>query len=115
MLRKLELSFLAAVLATMTSVPVALACDGKDGNAHKKEEKAPAKRVASATFRVEGMTCTGCSDKVKAALVAKAGIVKVAVAADYKKITVEYDQDKWTVSALAKLISDIGYQATAEA
>lgn len=106
---------IAALLAAMTTAaPLAEACEGKKDHA-KQEEKAPPKKIASATFRVEGMTCTGCSDKVKSTLAAKAGILKVTVATDNKKITVDYDPEKWTVASLAKAITDIGYRATAEA
>jgi copper chaperone len=110
----LKLSAAAAVLAFSTGLPIALACEGKEHDAkQEKKQPAPARKVASATFTVEGMHCEGCSDKVKATLTAKAGILKVDVKA--KQVTVEYDAEKWTVDKIAKVIGELGYKATAEA
>ncbi len=111
-----KLSLAAAALAMTTAVPTVLACEGKDGAKNAKQaEKAPAARLASATFRVEGMHCGGCGDKVRATLTAKGGIIKVDVKQADKRITVEYDADKWTPAQIAKIISELGYKATAEA
>lgn len=111
-----KLSIAAAALAMTTAVPSVLACDGKDkAKDAKQEQKVPAVRVASATFRVEGMHCEGCGDKVRASLTAKGGIIKVDVKQVDKRITVEYDSDKWTPAQIAKVISELGYKATAEA
>jgi copper chaperone CopZ len=104
----------AALLALTTSAPAVMACPGKGDHA-KKEEKAPAKRVASASFRVDGMHCEGCGDKVKEKLAAQAGILKVDVKLADKRVTVEYDADKLSVEAIAKLITEMGYKASAEA
>jgi len=115
-MRKLISALAAALLLSTASVPVALACDGhdKDKNAAAEKKPAPAK-VATASFKVEGMHCDGCADKVKSGLASKEGIVEVLVSVADKRVTVKYDVAKLDVAKVAKLIGDLGYKAAAEA
>jgi copper chaperone len=116
MIRKLALvAALAFSFPMVAAAPAALACPGKHGEAAKEKEKPAPKKLASATFRVDGMHCEGCSEKVKTALGAKDGIVKVLVTLESKRITVDYDAAKLTVDQIAKMITELGYKATAEA
>ena len=116
MIRKLVLAAaLAFSFTTIAAAPQVLACPGHNKEAKKEKEQPAPKKLASASFRVEGMHCEGCSDKVKTALGAKEGIVKVLVKLEAKVITVDYDADKLTVDAIAKMITELGYKATAEA
>ncbi len=107
-------AFAAAALISTTGMSVALACEGHDkaGTAEKKKET-PAK-VATASFKVEGMHCDGCADKVKGGLAAKDGIVSVKVDVAAKEVTVTYDVAKLDVAKIAKLIGELGYKAAAE-
>ncbi len=118
-MRKLISALAAALLLSTSGLSVALACDGHDKDKDKtsaSEKKAPAPaHVATASFKVEGMHCDGCADKVRSGLATKAGIVKVEVSVANKRVIVQYDADKLDVAKVAKLISDLGYKAAAEA
>jgi copper chaperone CopZ len=59
------------------------------------------------------MSCDGCGEKVRTALAQTAGVVKVDVKVADKRITVDYDADKLTADKIAKIISDLGYPASA--
>src|SRR5262245_45032423 len=117
-MRKLVSALAAAFLLSTASVSVALACDGHDKDKDKTSatEKKPAPaHVATASFKVEGMHCDGCADKVRTGLASASGIVKVDVSVADHRVTVQYDADKLDVAKVAKMISDLGYKAAAEA
>jgi copper chaperone len=113
-MRKLVSSILAALLLSTASVSVALACDGHDKDKTAATEKKAPAHVASATFKVEGMHCAGCADKVRTGLTANAAIMKVDAKAESGRVTVWFDADKLDATKVAKLISDLGYKASAE-
>jgi copper chaperone CopZ len=115
-MRKLISAFAAALLLTTSGVSVAFACDHDKDKDKTSEKNAPAPaHVATATFKVEGMHCDGCADKVKNGLAAAPGIVGVDVDVANKSVRVKYNPDKLDVAKIAKLISDLGYKAAAEA
>lgn len=98
-----------------TGIRTASAC-GAAGAATKAATAKPRPaKVMTASFKVDGMHCEGCADKVTAALGAKDGIVSVKVALGDKRVTVEYDPTKLDTTKIAKMISDAGYAASAEA
>lgn len=115
-MRQLIAALAVAALVSTTGLSAALACEGHDKakSAETSKKAAPAK-VATASFKVDGMHCDGCADKVKSGLAAKDGVVKVEVSVADKRVTVTYDAAKLDVSKVAKLITEIGYKATAEA
>lgn len=93
----------------------ALACPGSgDAKNAPKQEAKSAKKLASATFRVKGMECEGCGEKVKKVLGVTDGIVKVVVQIVDKRVIVDYDAEKIDASKIAKIITELGYTATAE-
>ena len=106
--------FAAAAMATVFALPAADACDGE----HKDEpsqKQAPAAQLKTASFKVNGMHCQGCGDKIKSALAKTTGVHKVSVKQADKRIVVDYDAKKITPEKIAKIISDLGYPASAEA
>ncbi len=114
----LKLALVSSLLAlglVSLSPAVAGACEGHEKSA-KVEQKAgaPTGQVATATFRVDGMHCSGCTEKVQAALAKVDGIVKVDVKLADKRVVVSFDSAKISAEKIAKLISDAGYPATAE-
>jgi copper chaperone CopZ len=114
-MRKLISAIAVASLLSVSALPAALACEGhkKDTSAQKAKAK-PAKLV-SASYKVEGMHCAGCGDKVKAALTANEAVYSVKVDVTGKQIVVEFDGAKLDTAKVAALISAVGYKATAEA
>jgi copper chaperone CopZ len=105
----------ALVVGTALSVSVAFACPGPaDAKDAPKQEEKQAKKLATATFRVKGMECEGCGAKVKKVLGGTDGIVKVVVQIADKRVVVDYDADKLDTAKIAKIITELGYTATAE-
>ena len=113
-MRKIATFFAAAVMATLFALPHATACDGEHKNEEQKKQ-APAAQLKTASFKVNGMHCQGCGDKIKTALTKTDGVQKVSVKSADKRIVVDYDAKKLTTEKIAKIISDLGYPASAEA
>src|SRR6478672_2681753 len=119
MRRYIVSGILAALVSLSLATSTASACDGKDE--HKGNVKAPitkkedVKQLASATFKVDGMHCEGCSDKVKTALNGTAGVVQVDIKLADHTVAVQYDATKLSPEKIAKIISDLGYKAAAQA
>lgn len=116
-------SFMGSIVLAlaMTVASSAYACPGEEhkdpkGDTKKEAPKKvlPAKNPASAVFRVDGMHCGSCADKVKAALGKTEGVTAVEIKLADQKVLVNFDADKISVEKIAKLISDLGYPATAE-
>jgi copper chaperone CopZ len=115
MASKLKLIFASSLLLGVLTVAPAVACPGKEKVAKTEEKAAPSGAVTTAMFRVDGMHCGGCGDNIKSALAKAGGVHKVEVNAADKRVTVTFDKDKITAEKIAKLISDAGYPARAEA
>ena len=111
---KIFTAFAAAALLTTATPRLTDACEGHDKKGKAEEKKLPS-HMSTASFKVEGISCDGCADKVKSGLAAKDGIVKVEVATASARVTVQYDADKLDVGKIAKMLTDMGYKATAEA
>jgi mercuric ion binding protein len=122
MLNKIALTLASALLsgalAFGLSVAPAHACPGKDkaqtAKAEPKQEAVPAS-ATTAVFKVDGMHCGGCGDNIKTALAKATGIYKVDVKSADKRVTVSFDATKISADKIAKLISEAGYPASAEA
>lgn len=113
---KLVFGALAACALLATAVPsAARACEGHAGEAATPAKKDRPAKVATASFKVDGMHCAGCADKITAKLNAQDGVVSVKVVVADKRVTVEYDAAKLDTAKIAKLLGDIGFAATAEA
>ncbi len=96
-------------------VPAALACGGCALPAEGGEPvPATLPAAATATLRVEGMTCASCAVAIKTALGKVDGVISTVVDVDGKKATVTYDPAKVTPDALAKKVSELGYPATVQ-
>ncbi|MCE2574239.1 heavy-metal-associated domain-containing protein [Komagataeibacter sp. FNDCR2] len=65
--------------------------------------------ASTAHLTVEGMSCGGCSSKLKAALEAVPGVSAVEVLLEGGKVTVEYDPDTVDVSRLVNTVEDTGF------
>jgi copper chaperone CopZ len=114
---KLKLAFASSVLAVgLFSFSPAVACEGKDKTAKAADSKpaAPVGAVTTAVFRVDGMHCGGCGDKIKDALAKTQGVQKVEVKTADKRVVVSFDSAKTNAEKIAKIISEAGYPASAE-
>jgi copper chaperone CopZ len=117
MLNKITLILASSVLAIGLAAAPSSACPGKEQTA-KAEQKKDAPIPASATtavFKVDGMHCAGCGDKIQTALAKAGGVYKVDVKSADKRVTVAFDATKISADKIAKIISDAGFPAAAEA
>jgi copper chaperone CopZ len=106
-----KLAVLASVLAFALPGISALGCVGY-GNSAKVEAPVPANAV-TATFRVIGMHCSGCEERVQNALHRVDGIYKVDVRVADSRVIVTFDHDKVSADAIAGAIAAAGFQAAA--
>lgn len=63
----------------------------------------------TAHLTVEGMSCGGCSGKLKAALEAVPGVSAVDVVLEGGKVTVQYDPAIVDVPRLVSTVEDTGF------
>ncbi|MBI4510088.1 MAG: heavy-metal-associated domain-containing protein [Deltaproteobacteria bacterium] len=116
MLKKIASVLSAVVLASALSMSVAYACPGHGSEAKAEAKKQQeVKKLASAAFKVEGMHCGGCGDKIKAQLGKLEGIVKVDVKVGEGRVLVDYDAAKLSAGKIAETITGVGYKASPEA
>lgn len=103
--------FLLAVAALIFQ-----ACQGSGADAGETSPTpVPAIEIAaanldSASFDVEGMTCTGCEDAVKRAVGALDGIAGVEASHETGKTTVHFDRTIVDGQALKATIESAGYR-----
>ncbi|AXK38272.1 heavy-metal-associated domain-containing protein [Crenobacter cavernae] len=60
-------------------------------------------------LNVAGMSCGGCADSVKAALLALPGVRSVEVGLAEGRVIVERDAGQPAIEALAEAVSDAGF------
>jgi mercuric ion binding protein len=66
-----------------------------------------------AVFRVENMTCPTCSITIQKALDKVPGVTAKRVDARSATVTVRFDPERTNPVAIAKIITDAGFPATA--
>ena len=102
--RSLALS--AALLGSAFSPSIALACDGEAPAADTAQAPAGAQTVA---YTVEGMSCSGCSGKVAAALKKLPGVYTVNVDLGKHIARIAFDPKKVTHDQIKAAISKADY------
>lgn len=63
-----------------------------------------------AVFKVKGMTCASCANKVETALKQVAGVTKASVNVATHGAIVEYEPKQASILALKQAVSKIGYE-----
>ena len=66
-------------------------------------------QMATAQFRVGGMTCTGCVNSVKNTLGKLPGVKDVTVDLESNSAQVEYDPSRADVQAMIATVGSLGY------
>ncbi|OAG77421.1 Copper resistance protein CopZ [Acetobacter malorum] len=61
------------------------------------------------TFIVEGMSCNGCSSKLKNALEALNGVSEADVVLEGGTVTVQYDPALVTPAQFSEVVDDLGF------
>ena len=115
----MNLTRVFALSAALVAAPFAqaLACDGDEGAKNKPAaaEKAPPAGAQTIAYTVEGMNCSGCSDKVEAAVKKLKGVYTVAVDLATKTAKVSFDPKKVSADQIKAAIEKTGFKPAAVA
>ena len=65
---------------------------------------------AKASFKLEGLTCGSCSDKVEAQLKATKGLLASAVDYQSGRVEIAYDNKKTTLKELEQALNKTGFK-----
>jgi copper chaperone len=108
MMKKILMILLAATLMA--------ACNSKTD---KKEAPAPDQEAIAAewvevTLSVEGMTCDGCENAIKAGVEAIEGIAEVESSHEKAWTRVKYDKNQTSVEDIQAKITETGYEVKGE-
>lgn len=68
----------------------------------------------TAVLHAANMTCPSCSVTIEKALSRVAGVTSTKVDLEAGTVTVTFDADRTTVPALARVVTDAGFPATAK-
>jgi copper chaperone CopZ len=71
------------------------------------------KNMMKAEFRVQGMTCGGCERSVQNALTSRQGVSAAKADRAAGLVTVEFDPAQIQQAALAKAITEAGFEVAA--
>ncbi|WP_408872412.1 heavy-metal-associated domain-containing protein [Gluconobacter roseus] len=69
--------------------------------------------VSVVTFKVDGMSCQGCSGKLQSALSNVSGVSSAQVTLDPAQAAIQYDEQKVTPIALQHVVEDVGFDVIA--
>jgi len=107
-MKKIMMLLLAAVLLA--------ACNntGKKSDEAVVEEPAAAAEWVEVTLNVEGMTCEGCENAIKAGVESLDGIASVESSFEEGWTKVKYDKATTSVDAIEGKITDTGYEVKGE-
>jgi copper ion binding protein len=61
-------------------------------------------------LKIEGMHCTGCSNRLEKVLNNTDGVEKVAVSFEDKKATITFDENKTNIEKIKEAIEDSGFK-----
>ena len=62
------------------------------------------------TLTINGMKCTGCSQRVERALKNTDGIKDASVDLESKKANISYNEDEISVKQIREIITDVGFE-----
>lgn len=62
-------------------------------------------------FKIEGMHCEGCSNRLTKVLNSLDGIVNASVSLEKKEANIEFDETKVSIKEIKEVIEDAGFQA----
>lgn len=61
-------------------------------------------------LKINGMKCTGCSQRVERALKNTDGIKDAIVDLESKKANISYNEDEISVKQIREIITDVGFE-----
>jgi mercuric ion binding protein len=82
--------------------------DAKPANDTAAKTEAPANKMETASFKIEGMTCAmGCAKTIESKLAGLDGVTKASVDFEKKTATVEYDTAKQSPEKLVETVEAV--------
>ena len=104
---------------TLMILVAAALLSGCNTTSEKKEqtepkEQAPAVEWVEVTLNVEGMTCDGCENAIKAGVESLEGIAEVESSHEEGWTRVKFDKAVTSVEAIEGKITDTGYEVKGE-
>ena len=66
--------------------------------------------MESISLKINGMKCTGCSQRVEKALKNTEGIEKVNVNFDSRNAEIKYNKETVSIKEIKEVITDIGFE-----
>lgn len=89
-----------------------------NSNAEKKDAPAPEEAIAAewveVTLNVEGMTCDGCENAIKAGVENLDGIASVESSHEEAWTKVKYDKNQTSLEDIESKITETGYEVKGE-
>ena len=87
---------------------------GKKAEAEASDMESPAAEWVEVTLKVEGMTCGGCENAVKAGVESLDGIASVESSHEEAWTKVKYDKAQTSVEDIEAKITETGYEVKGE-
>lgn len=69
--------------------------------------------MSQVEWKVGGMTCGGCSSRLKRVLEQTDGVTSADITLETKQATIHFDQARVSVAALKALVEDTGFAVLA--
>ena len=61
-------------------------------------------------LKIEGMHCTGCSNRLEKVLNNTDGVEKATVSFEEKQATITYDENQIDIASIKQIIQDAGFK-----
>lgn len=107
-----------SIQKVMSAMAIAILMVSCGGNQAKQETtgdvSATAADLVEVVINVDGMTCTGCENAIKAGVENLEGIASVESSFEEGWTKVKYDPDKTSVEQIEGKITDTGYTVVGE-
>ncbi|EHH67772.1 heavy-metal-associated domain-containing protein [Gluconobacter morbifer] len=65
--------------------------------------------MASTTFRIQGMSCTGCSSRLQKALEGVEGVEDAEVTLEPPQAVIQYDDMRVSPTQLQETVEEVGF------
>jgi len=101
------------MIVLMASV-LLVGCNSATKKAETTDVESPAAEWVEVTLNVEGMTCDGCENAIKAGVEALEGIASVESSHEEAWTKVKYDKNSTSLEDIEGKITDTGYEVKGE-
>ncbi|MCG9478716.1 MAG: heavy metal translocating P-type ATPase [Actinomycetia bacterium] len=78
------------------------------------DAKASQEEALTVTFKISGMSCASCAQKIEKELNSRDGVVRASVNFPMEKLTVKYDPSAISQVEFKKIVQGLGYELTGE-